>query len=206
MSTAIEQARTSWQGVEMSVEEFLALPEDGVHRELINGKVREERDVLPLHERGRSVTIRNRFHSRIQATICYFLIEWLLRQPEPRGEVVSGETGFRLRGTAESLVGIDVAVVSAEVVAATGPKEKIFRGAPVLAVEIFSPSDTHEDIVEMVTFYLAVGTVVWVVDPDFATVAVHRPGHESETFHAKDEIFGEPYLPGFRAKVAAFFA
>jgi Uma2 family endonuclease len=177
-----------------------------VHRELINGKVREERDTVPIHERGRSVTIRNRFHSRIQATICYFLIDWLLKQPEPRGAVVCGEAGFRLRGTAESLVGIDVAVVSAELIAATGPKEKVFHGAPVLAVEILSPSDTHEDIVEMVTFYLDAGTVVWVVDPDFETVAVHRPGRKPETFHAHQEISGEPYLPGFRAQVAAFFA
>jgi Uma2 family endonuclease len=206
MTMTIEQTRTSWQGVGMSVEEFLALPDDGVHRELIYGSVREERDVTPRNERGRSVTIRNRFHSRIEARICYLLIGWLLRQPEPRGEVVCGEAGFRLRGTVESLVGVDVAVVSAELVAATGPKEKIFHGAPVLAVEILSPSDTHEDIVEMVTTYLETGTVVWVVDPDFETVAVHQPGRNSETFHAEEEISDAPYLPGFRAKVAAFFA
>ena len=65
MSTTLERPRTSWHGMKMSVEEFLALPEDGVHRELIKGTVREERDFLPADERGRTMTVRNRFHSRI---------------------------------------------------------------------------------------------------------------------------------------------
>jgi hypothetical protein len=51
MSTAVEPQRTSWDGVEMSVEQFLALPDDGIHRELINGRVREERDGAGLEER-----------------------------------------------------------------------------------------------------------------------------------------------------------
>ena len=44
MSTTIEPPRTSWQGIEMSAEEFLALPEDGIHRELVRGRVREDRE------------------------------------------------------------------------------------------------------------------------------------------------------------------
>jgi len=190
----------------MSVEEFLALPDDGVHRELIRGKVREERDSIPLEERGRPVTVGNRVHSRIVIRIGQLLANWMDRQPEPRGEVVGGEAGFWLHGTKESLVGIDVAVVSAELVAATGPQEKLFHGAPVLAVEILSPSDTHEGIVERVRSYLEAGTVVWVVDPDFETVAVHQTDREPEFFHQQQELSGEPYLPDFRVKVSAIFA
>ncbi len=148
MSTAVDRPRESWHGVEMSVEEFLALPEDGVHRELIKGRVREERDLVPLEQRGQSVTVRNRFHSRIEARICYFLVDWLEKQPAPRGDVVCGEAGFRLRSTEDSLVGIDAALVSAELVAATKPTQKIFDGPPTLAVEILSANDTHEDIVD----------------------------------------------------------
>jgi Uma2 family endonuclease len=206
MSTAIEQARTSWHGVKMSVEQFLALPDDGIHRELIKGTVREDRDGMPADERGGAMTVRNRFHSRIEAKVSYLLVDWLEKQPGPRGEVVCGEAGFRLSGTDDSLVGIDVAVVSAELVAATGPKERLYHGPPVLAVEILSPSDTHEDTVEMVTSYLEAGTVVWVIDPDFETVSVHRPGHEPVTFHRQQELSGEPYLPGFRVSVDALFA
>jgi Uma2 family endonuclease len=206
MSTAVEVPRTSWHGAEISVEEFLAIPDDGVHRELIRGKVREERDNLTLEQRRRPVTGRNRFHSRIVIRIGHLLANWMDSQPEPRGEVVGGEAGFWLKGTKESLVGIDVAVVSAELVASTGPAEKVFHGPPVLAIEILSPRDAHEDIVDMVSLYLEAGTVVWVVDPDFETVAVHQPGRESQTFHQHQELSGETYLPGFRVIVSALFA
>ena len=96
MSTAIEQPRTSWQGVEMSVEEFLALPDDGIHRELIRGtSARRTRAML---ERTRApVTVRNRFHSRIVIRIGQLLANWMDLQPEPRGEVVGGEAGFWLQ-------------------------------------------------------------------------------------------------------------
>ena len=59
---------------------------------------------------------------------------------------------------------------------------------------------------EKVEPYLEVGTVVWVVDPDFRTVTVHRPGHVPETFNETQELSGEPELPGFRVPVAELFS
>jgi hypothetical protein len=74
MSTTVEAPRTTWQGVEMSVEEFLALPADGIHRELIKGKVREECDVSSIQERAGSVKIRSRFSGRILNRIGQLLL------------------------------------------------------------------------------------------------------------------------------------
>jgi Uma2 family endonuclease len=53
--------------------------------------------------------------------------------------------------------------------------------------------------------YLEVGTVVWVADPDFRTVAVHRPGEPPVTYNERQEIDGDPYLPGFRVLVSRLF-
>jgi Uma2 family endonuclease len=181
-------------GSMLSVEEFLALPDDGIHRELIRGQLKE-----------RGMTARNRFHSSVLIRLGQLLSNWLQSQPKPRGQIVGGEAGFRLKGTKESLVGIDVAYVSAELVAATGPRQKIFDGAPVLAIEILSSSDTIEDIVELVDVYHEVGTTVWVVDPQFRTVTVHRPGREPETFNVLQDLSGEPELPGFQVAVRQIF-
>ncbi len=178
----------------LTFEEFLALPEDGISRELIRGELRE-----------RGSIIHNRFHAELEATIVMHLGNWLDQQPRPRGEIVSGEAGFRLRGPRDSAVGIDVAYVSAEHCAATPSDQPLFEGPPVLAVEILSPSDTHEDVVEKVGLYLEAGVVVWVADPDFQRVSVHRPGHPPETFNIRQELSGEPYLPGFRVPVADLF-
>ena len=106
MSVAESPAKT------MTVEEFLALPDDGVARELIRGELRES-----------SMTYHNRFHSEAEANVVFELRLWLNGRPAPAGKVVCGDAAFRLRGTKDSLVGIDVAYVSPELVAATrGPQ------------------------------------------------------------------------------------
>ncbi|MCA1687004.1 MAG: Uma2 family endonuclease, partial [Planctomycetia bacterium] len=98
------------------------------------------------------------------------------------------------------------AYASAELVARTEPKAVFYDGAPTLAVEILSPSDRQEDIAEKVDLYLEVGSTVWVIDPDFRRLSVHRPGQLVETFNENHELSGEPELPGFRVRVAEFFS
>ena len=175
----------------VTIEEFLALPDNGVHRELIQGRIREL-----------GITVRNRFHSRIEARVGQKILNWLDQQPPPRGEVVCGEAGFRLKGTKESLVGIDVALVSADLVARTGKRETMYDGAPILAVEILSPRDRHDDTVDTVAIYLEVGTVVWMIDPDFQTLTVFQPTQKPRTYNLDDELCAEPYLPGLRVRIA----
>jgi Uma2 family endonuclease len=178
----------------MTVEEFLEISDDGISRELIHGEVRE-----------RGMTIHNRFHARATTKLARFLDEWLDGQPEPRGEILTGEAGFRLRGTKDSLVGSDLAYVSATLMGETEAGKLIYDGPPIMAVEILSPSDTHRDVVEKVALYLEAGVIVWEVDPDFRRVSVHRPGQLSITFYMNHELTTEPELPGFRVLVASLF-
>ncbi len=81
----------------MTNEEFLALPDNGTERWLIRGHLREK-----------PMTVRNREHSRILIQIGHLLSSWLDEQPEPRGAVLGGEVGCRLRHDPGSTVGIDV--------------------------------------------------------------------------------------------------
>src|SRR5436305_14288733 len=85
----------------MTVEEFLALPDDGIERELIKGELRE-----------RPMTLRNPMHSKSMMCIGHLLLNWLETQKEPRGEIVGGEAAFRLKQQPRTLVGIDVAYAS----------------------------------------------------------------------------------------------
>ena len=78
----------------------------------------------------------------------------------------------------------------------------MYDGPPILAVEILSPSDKHEDTVDTVATYLEVGTIVWLIDPDFQTVTVCQPGENPRTFNIDDEFQADPYLPGFRIRIA----
>ncbi len=178
----------------MTAEAFLAIPEEGVDRELIRGELRE-----------RGTTIRNRFHGLVETLITTILIDWLDTLPKPRGQVLCGDVGFWLRGDSESVIGIDVAYVSADLLAASRPAQMFFEGPPILAVEILSPSDTLENIVEKVKLYHEFGVLVWVADPYFRTIAVHRPGQPVVTYNDRQDLVGDPELPGFRVPVARIF-
>ena len=180
----------------MTTDELLALPEDGMERWLIDGELRE-----------RPMTRRNRRHSRSTIRIGYFLEKWRESQPAPRGEVLGGEAGFRLRPAPETTVGIDVAYISPELAARTPENARLVDGPPILAVEVLSPSNAQEDILEKVQRYLDCGVaLVWVVEPVFRTVTLYRPGAEPQMFTVQQELTGEPHLPGLRIRVADIFS
>jgi len=190
----------------LTAEDLLSMPDDGVERDLIDGELREWPTTTQSMDLCESeMTRRNPMHSEAEISIGYELRRWLESRPAPRGKVVGGEAGFRLTRDPVTFVGIDVAYVSAEMVANHRRKLKYFDGPPVLAVEILSPSDQHEKIVEKVEKYLQVGTVVWLADPDFRTIAVHRPGEAPISFNEHQELDGDPYLPGFRVSVIKLF-
>ena len=172
----------------MTLEEFTALPDDGMDRELILGEMRE-----------RPMTKRNRFHAKAEATIAYLIKNWLLGLEKPRGEVYSGEVGCILSRDPDTNVGIDVAYFSAETVARQTDFTTLIEGAPVLAVEILSPSDKHEEITEKIDVYLTSGVdLIWIVDTHFKTVVVHRREAAPELFNAEQHLTSEPFLPGFK--------
>jgi Uma2 family endonuclease len=179
----------------MTTVELMALPEDGTDRWLIAGELRE-----------RPMTTRNRFHSRVMTRVAKFLDNWLDEQPEPRGQVLTGDAGVRLQRNPDTTFGVDIAYVSAEVLARQTAASTIIDGVPTLAVEVLSPSDVLEDVNEKIDAYLAAGVpLVGAIDPHRRTVMVHRPGAEPELYTPRQEVTGDSHLPGFRVVVARLF-
>jgi Uma2 family endonuclease len=181
----------------MTEEEFLALPDvEGVERELIRGELRERP----------TMTTRGYAHSTVISNIVYWLKAWLRSQPAPRGVVVSAEAKIRLRTDTPTFVGVDVAYYEARSRPSNPRKARFVNGPPVLAVEILSPSDQHEDVADKVQEYLDAGVpLVWVVDTLFSTVTVHRPDARPQLFNVDQQLAAEPLLPGFVVAVADLF-
>ena len=181
-----------------TIEDLLAMPDDGVERWLIRGKLREKKDPL--------MTKRNRYHARLSARISQLIGMWLDAQPEPRGEVYDGEAGLYLRRNPDTAVGVDVVYVPPGVVAAETDRTTMIDGLPSLVVEILSPSNTEEEVNEKTDDYLAVGIpLVWIVDPHYQTVTVLRPGHPPELFNTTHTLSADPHLPGFTVPVIKLF-
>lgn len=177
----------------MTAEEFLALPDDGKERWLIDGRLYEK-----------PMTYRNRFHSLAMVNIGAILKAWNDQQPKPRGAVLCGEAGCRIfPGT---VFGIDVVYISAELATRESEDTTIVDGVPTLAVEILSPSDTQKEIKEKVASYRKAGVpLVWLVDPTDKTVLVYRDKGKPELFNEEQDLTAEPHLPGFRVRVGRFF-
>jgi Uma2 family endonuclease len=75
--------------------------------------------------------------------------------------------------------------------------------APDLAVEIVSPSDSPQRVLDKVGEYLEAGVrLVWVIDPEHRRAVIHRALSSAEQIDAAGVLDGEDVLPGFRCPLA----
>ncbi|MFO1092859.1 MAG: Uma2 family endonuclease [Planctomycetaceae bacterium] len=181
----------------MTAEEFLALPDDpNVERMLISGRVYE----VPM-------TRRSWFHSTVESNVVDILKQWCRTRKSGGFRIASGEAGSFLRRKPDTIVGTDVAVFQQNAIPKLEDKTTLFTCAPLQAVEILSPSDMLEHIQEKVSDYLTAGVpLVWIVDPHFRTVVVHRPDATPEMFSGDEDLIGDPHLPGLKVTVKDVFA
>jgi Uma2 family endonuclease len=179
----------------MTLAQFHALPDDpAVDRMLLLGELVE-----------RPMTKRNRWHASCEAAIAGMLREWIRAQDPHPGKVFAGEVGCDMP-TIDTGVGIDVAFVANDVLAAQDEDSKYIVGAPVLAVEILSLTDTVEDLHNKVKAYLKAGVrLVWVVDPYDQAVKVYRPGTPPVLLTSEQVLNANPELPGFSVTVSEMF-
>lgn len=197
---SVISARIPKHGDRMSFEDFnmLNLPEAS-SLSLINGIVFDEANP----GQDESMTKRNRQHARVESRLNFLLHAWRDRVGFSCG-IFSGEVGCEAPD--QSLdVGIDVAIFSSETLALQNDSPYI-QGLPLLAAEILSPGDKHSAINEKVSGYLNAGVpMVWVIDPTFKTVIVHRPGTTPQMFAGESTLTGQDVLPGFDVVASDIF-
>ena len=122
------------------------------------------------------------------------------------GKVFSADTGYRIQRDPDTVLAPDVSFVRREEIPADGLPLQFWNLAPTLAAEVISPSDSAYAVRNRAQMLLDAGTVVvWVLDPDAKTVAVHRSGQAVETLCADDRLTDNNVLPGFSCTVAELF-
>ncbi len=176
---------------EMTVEDLYVMPDDGLNYELQAGVLVSE----PLSG-GR--------HGWVTAAIAEILRAYVRKHR--LGVVLAGDSGFILARKPDTVRGPDVAFVSRERFERSGDTVKAFVGAPDLAVEVLSPSNTPAAMHAKVADYLAAGTRrVWVVDPEAQTVTVYRSLLAPYRLGEDETLGGDDVVPGFRVRVGEFF-
>jgi Uma2 family endonuclease len=177
----------------ITADEFLVWPDEpGFRHELIRGEV----VTMPL-QGGR--------HGRIAGKILRRVGDYV--KAAHLGETYAAETGFLVERDPDAVRGADVSFVTSQRLALITNEEQHIPFAPDLAVEVRSPSDRDDEVDEKVQLWLAAGSqVVWTVDPDARIVVIHRRRAEPVVVREDEEIDAGEVIPGFRCRVADFFA
>ena len=159
--------------------------------ELVRGKLRM---MAPAGARHGAIVIR--LSLRVAAFV----------EKRDLGVVFSADTGYRITRDPDTVLAPDVSFVRREEIPADGLPLQFWNLAPTLAAEVISPSDSAYAVRNRAQMLLDAGTVVvWILDPDAKTVAVHRSGHDVVTLGARDLLTDDHVLPGFSCSVAELF-
>jgi Uma2 family endonuclease len=88
-----------------------------------------------------------------------------------------------------------------------GDIEGFFPGAPDLAVEVLSSTDTYTEVEEKALAWLDGGTrMVVVVDPRKSTLTVYRSRSEITVLRDEEALAGGDVVPGWSLPVRNVFA
>ena len=114
--------------------------------------------------------------------------------------------GFLLARDPDRLLAPDGAYVS-RVRLPQLPKRGFIELAPDFLVEVRSPDDAWESVVEKCGVWIAHGAgCAWAVDPLTRAVAEFRPGAPAVVHRDAGTATAAPVLPGFSIDVGALFA
>lgn len=175
----------------LTAEEFFRLPDDGIRRELVLGQVRA---MTPAG--GRHGRIGARILSRLEAFVF----------ANGLGEVFNSDTGFRLASNPDTVPVPDAAFVTRVRADRVGDVEGIWPGAPDLALEVISPTDSYGEVDEKVAEYFHAGTrMVIVVNPRSRRVIVYSSPRAALLLTESDVLDGGDVVPGWRLPLADVF-
>jgi Uma2 family endonuclease len=175
----------------VTAEELLRMPDDGYRYELVRGELRKMAPAGYLHGRiAINITTPLDRHVRTHNL----------------GVVCAAETGFKLASNPDVVRAPDVAFIRRERVEEVGDVEGYWPGAPDLAVEVISPSDTYADVQEKVVDWIEAGTrMILLVMPRKRTVTIYRSLTDIVMLTEHETLDGADVVPGWKLPVRELF-
>jgi len=175
----------------LTFEQFMDLPDqEGVWRELDEGMLIE----MPSPSFGHGTAISD-------------LTGLLFAYREQSGLdfVISTNTGFRL--APETVRAPDLCLVYTPRLQAMRVERSALVGAPDLAIEVISPSETAAGLNRKIGQYLRAGaTAVWALYTDTRSIMAHRRNGEIRELTAGQVLQEPDLLPGLSLPVEKIFA
>ena len=170
---------------------LLAMPEDGNRYELIGG------ELMMMSPAGGQ-------HGILAARILRKLGNFV--EDAGLGAVFAAETGFLLTSNPDTVRAPDVAFVCRQRLDDVGPVTGYWPGAPDLAVEVLSPSDSYSQVEEKALCWLDSGCrMVLVVDPQQEHITVYESRDRIRVLDIDATLDGGTVVPGWSVPVAEVF-
>lgn len=180
------------QAPPVTADELLAMPDDGLRRELVDG------EVFVTPPPGEE-------HGAIAAEILVSLGSHV--RAHGLGRVFAAETGYRIGSNPDTVMAPDAAFVSRERIEQVAISRGYRVGAPDLAVEVVSPGDSFVEVEAKVARWLAAGCrMVVVVNPARRAATVYRSRADIVLLTAGDVLDGGDVVPGWTLPLADLFA
>lgn len=176
----------------MTAETLIQLPRGQWRYELVRGELRR-------------MSPSGHVHGKVAARVLARLAPFV--EQNHMGETYTADAGFLLRRNPDTVRAPDVAfVTTARLAAGDLPPTGFFPGAPDLAIEVVSPSDSDREVEEKAAEWIAAGTqVVVVVDPPRRTATVYRTGAGVQSFGESDRLTISDLLPGWSLTLHEIF-
>lgn len=176
----------------ITADELLAMPDDGIRRELVDGEIRE-------------MTPAGWQHGRIAGNIAGELRSYV--RTHRLGVMATAEASYRLSADPDTVRVPDVSFVTQERVNEIGDPTGFWPGAPDAAFEVISPNDRYSEVHAKVDEYLAAGArMVVLVDPQNREVTVFRLSGTRTELTEDDVLEGGDVVPGWKLPVRDIFA
>lgn len=170
--------------IKLTVEEFLALPENDTTYEFVDG------EAIPKYKNQQMSP--KFFHGSTTGALFIILSTWA----QAKGRVVV-EWAIKLTKNQQIWIPVpDLTYVSYHRLAADWLEDEACPVIPELVMEIISPGQTFGDMIEKATDYLQAGILlVWIVDTISQTITVFTKSSLPVTFR-EHQIITHEILPG----------
>lgn len=174
----------------LTANDLLAMPDDGMRRELIRGELIE---MPPASDD----------HGFVGAEISWQLGTFIRQHQLGRGRMA--ETGFQL--ALDTVLAPDYAFISYDRMPTRPQSRGYAHVVPDLVVEVFSPNDRQPQMDRKIKLWLDAGVrLALVVYPRLREVVAHHDHGAVQRFGLGDTLTCEPVLPGFACDIDDIFA